>query len=274
MRTPLALLSVCAVAVLSLAATADASTIAVSRSGVLNLDARAGEVNGVTLTEVTIPRGSAYSVQDTAGLRVGRGCTRVSATQAQCTIGQASDPLLGGLTISRIELDLGNLADTSSVFTFDGFASVEVRGGAGDDVLTGGPSVPAGGVYAVRGGLGDDTISGIATNGGAVDIEGGPGDDSVSTRGLIGTGSLRGGPGADTFTIGPGSVFATIDGGQGRDVITATEPGGFIGPTVLGGSDADTINAPAAASIDCGPGLDSFVVYAGQGATRCEIPLS
>ncbi len=140
-------------------------------------------------------------------------------------------------------------------------------------MLSGGPTVPASGEYAAYGGAGDDTISGIATNGGAVDVDGGPGDDSISTRGLIGTGSLRGGLGADTFSIGPGSLFATIDGGPGPDVITAVAPNGFIGPTVLGGFGGDTINALAASSIDCGPGRDSYVVYEGQAAANCESPL-
>jgi len=268
----LALVSACAVALLSLAGLAQASTVTVSAVGAMRLDARAGEVNGVTLREATLARGWAYTVDDVAGLEVGRGCTRLSVTAAQCIIGQVSDPLLGARPIRRIVLSLGDRADSSDVFTFDGFASVDVRGGAGDDVLAGGPAVPSDGSYSVSGDAGADSIVGLATNGGAVDIDGGPGDDRVSTTGLIGEGSVRGGPGDDTFTIGAG-VFATIDGGAGRDTITTLNPGAFIVPTVLGGRGDDTIDAAGASSIDCGQGLDRYRVYDGQASSRCEVPL-
>ena len=46
-----ALMSGCVVAMLALAASASASTLAVNSAGVLRLDARFGEVNGVTLRE-------------------------------------------------------------------------------------------------------------------------------------------------------------------------------------------------------------------------------
>lgn len=274
MRT-LVTVSVCVVALLGLAGTACASTLSVSNEGVLRLAARPGEMNRVTLGEGPLLGGWGYTVGDSAGLTAGRGCTQVSATQAQCLLGGLSDPALGGLDIHQIVLDLGNRGDTSNVFTSMGFAGVEVRGGAGDDVLSGGAVVPTSSPYTVDGGPGDDVIDRVATNGDPVDIDGGPGDDTVSTSGTVGSGSMRGGLGADTFII-RGQVFATIDGGPGPDTITGVETNGrppTIGQTILGGFGRDTIDGLGASSIDCGPGLDSYVVYDGQTTTGCETPL-
>jgi hypothetical protein len=62
----------------------------------------------------------------------------------------------------------------------------------------------------------------------------------------------------------------TISGGPGPDVITGN---GAIGGPVFGGFGNDTIDLPGATSIDCGFGRDSYGVYEGQTATRCERPL-
>jgi hypothetical protein len=260
-----ALVSGCLVAMLAVAGSASASTLAVNEAGVLRLDAQFGEVNGVTLREAFLQTGWAYAIDDSAGLTAGRGCTQLSPTQAQCVIGQVSDPALGGVDIGDVVLDLGNRADTSDVVTFFGFTPVEVDGRLGDDVLSG-SSV---GGYTAHGGLGDDTIDRIATNGDPIDVDGGFGDDTVSTQGTVGIGSIRGGFGADRFMI-EGQVFATIDGGPGPDVITGN---GLVTETVLGGFGKDTIDLPAASSIDCGFGRDFFGVYEGQTVTRCEKPL-
>jgi hypothetical protein len=270
-----AAVTACVAACCALASTASASTVFVSKSGVMRLAAGSGEVNHVTLREAGVPSGLVYTVGDTAGVHAAVGCTQVAPTQAQCLIGQASDPTLGGRAINQVVLDLGDRNDTSDVLTFGVFASVAVRGGFGDDVLTGGAEVPSTGAYEAHGGPGDDVIDEVSTNGGPVDVDGGFGDDTLSTTGTVGPGSVRGGPGADTLTIS-GFVSATIDGGSGPDVIKGVALNGrdpVIGPTILGGFGRDTIDGLGAASIDCGPGLDSFVVYAGQTATGCETPL-
>jgi hypothetical protein len=264
------------VALLGLAGAASASTLSVNQGGVLRLSARVGEVNRVTLRDTSVPMGFAFAVSDAAGLTVGRGCTRVSATQAQCVIGQASDPTLGGLPINQVDLDLGNRNDSSDVLTLDGFASVAVDGGLGDDVLSGGATVPSAGEYEVDGGFGDDTIDRVSTNGDPVDVEGGPGDDTISTIGTVGSGALRGGFGSDRISV-TGFVFATIDGGPGPDVIKGVANNGsppFIAQTIFGGFGRDTIDGLGASAIDCGPGVDSYVVYDGQTATSCELPTS
>jgi hypothetical protein len=136
--------------------------------------------------------------------------------------------------------------------------------------------VPSGGEYEVDGGLGDDTIDKISTNGDPVDVDGGPGDDTISTFATVGTGALRGGLGADTITV-TSFVFATIDGGPGPDVIKGVANNGsapFIAQTIFGGFGRDTIDGLGASAIDCGPGVDSYVVYDGQTATSCELPTS
>jgi hypothetical protein len=254
-----ALMAGCVIAMLAVAGSASASMLAVNEAGVLRLDARFGEVNGVTLREGA-PFGT-YTVEDSAGLTVGRGCARVSPTRAQCLILDASFNKL----INNVVLDLGNRGDTSDVFTSFGFTPVEVDGGWGDDVLSGN-AVDG---YTAHGGRGDDTIERVATNGDPVDIDGGFGNDTISTTGTVGLGSIRGGFGADRLTIGA-AVFGSVDGGPGPDAITGN--GAIAGP-VFGGFGKDTIDLPHATSIDCGFGRDSYGVYEGQTATRCEIPL-
>ena len=54
---------------------------------------------------------------------------------------------------------------------------------------------------------------------------------------------------------------------------TSSRAPGTIRPTVFGGFGNDTIDLPGATSIDCGFGRDSYGVYEGQTATRCERPL-
>jgi hypothetical protein len=256
-----ALMSGCVVAMLALAASASASTVAVNSAGVLRLDAHFGEVNGVTLRESATFFGP-YVVDDSAGITAGSGCAQVSPTQAQCP---TFDPS-GAKLINNVVLNLGNRSDSSDVFTLNGLTPIEVDGGFGDDSLSG-AGVDG---YVANGGPGDDTIDKLDTNSGPIDVDGNSGDDIISTTGTVGAGSIRGGFGADRITLAGRFTFATVDGGPGRDVITGAST---VLPTVFGGFGNDTIDLPGAASIDCGFGRDSFGVYEGQTATRCERPL-
>jgi hypothetical protein len=258
-----ALMSGCLVAMLALAGSASASTLAVNQAGVLRLDARFGEVNGVKFSEGS-PFGT-YVVEDSAGLTaVGPECTQVSPFQGQCLIADAT-----GTPINKVVLDLGNRDDTSTVATVFGFVPVEVDGGFGDDTLSGGAQDG----YTVKGGPGDDKIEGIKTNADPIDINGGLGNDTISTSGTFVGGTVRGGFGTDTITLGGDAndiVAATVEGGPGPDVITGGAK--IVGP-VFGGFGNDYIDLPRASSIDCGFGRDSYGVYEGQTATRCERPL-
>jgi hypothetical protein len=183
-----------------------------------------------------------------------------------------ADPATG-MNVDDFVLDLGDMNDTSDVFTSNFATGVEVNGGLGDDVLSGGATVPSDSAYTVNGGPGDDTIDRVNTNGDPIVISGGLGNDTISTAGTFVGGSVRGGLGADRIILG-GSTFtivaATVDGGLGPDVITGSAQ--TLG-TVFGGLGNDTIDLAGAPSIDCGLGRDSYVAYAGQTAVRCEIAL-
>jgi hypothetical protein len=250
------------------AGAAGASTLAVGNAGVLRLVAKHGEVNHVTVRDAAPAGFFGYVVSDTAGLKAGRGCIQESPTEADCTV---DDP---AMNVDDFVLDLGDLDDMSDVFTSNSATGVQVNGGLGDDVLSGGAMVPTDSAYTVNGGPGDDTIDRINTNGDPIDISGGLGNDIISTNGTFVGGTVRGGLGADSITLGGdehASVAATVDGGPGPDVING---GAHIVQPVFGGFGNDNINLPGASSIDCGFGHDSYVPYVGQTTVRCEIPLS
>ncbi len=88
------------------------------------------------------------------------------------------------------------------------------NGGAGDDVVVVGPTVPV--PVTLRGGAGDDTLVGGAGND---KLLGGPGSDTLIGRG--GDDSLYGGPGNDTLIGGPGED--TCVGGSGLDTARSCE---------------------------------------------------
>ncbi|HEX5925945.1 MAG TPA: hypothetical protein VFY45_19100 [Baekduia sp.] len=264
-----ALASSFVIAMLVFAGAAGASTLAVGNAGVLRLVAKHGEVNHVTVRDAAPAGFFGYVVSDTAGLKARRGCIQESPTQADCTV---DDPATA-MNVDDFVLDLGDLNDTSDVFTSNSATGVQVNGGLGDDLLSGGATVPTGSAYTVNGGPGDDTIDRINTNGDPIDINGGLGNDTISTNGTVVSGTVRGGLGADSITLGGdehASVAATVDGGPGPDVI---EGGAHIVKPVFGGFGNDNINLPGASSIDCGFGHDSYGVYEGQTATHCEKPL-
>ncbi len=76
-------------------------------------------------------------------------------------------------------------------------AGFEINTGAGDDVVTLGRTVPV--PATIRGGEGDDVLTGGAA---ADKLIGGPGDDELIGRG--GNDLLIGGPGEDRLVGGPG----------------------------------------------------------------------
>jgi RTX calcium-binding nonapeptide repeat (4 copies) len=77
-------------------------------------------------------------------------------------------------------------------------AGFEINTGAGNDVVTLGHTVPM--PATIRGGEGDDILTGGA---GPDKLIGGPGDDVLNGRG--GNDLLIGGPGTDTLIGGPGN---------------------------------------------------------------------
>ncbi len=183
---PLALLALAALAV---APAAHAATVGIDNrcanptgkletcASALTFQAAPGEVNDVTADP---PAAGSLVIHDAgAPLTAGTRCTQVDATSVRC-------PSLPG----RVELgdrdDRLNFPATTTL--------IAVSGGAGDDVLTA--------AAVVRGGDGDDTISGPKLDGGAGNdrLTGTPGDDTLF--GDLGDDTIDGGPGSDTVVYG------------------------------------------------------------------------
>jgi len=180
----------------------------------LNATTSAGERNTVTLVQ----EGRALRVTDTsAPLTAGNGCKAESATVAVCTIPAATE-----IDVVRISawLELGDGDDT---FTWGGGPEVidkvpidlegEVDAGPGADTIT-----TAGAALGVKGGAGDDHITGAG-------VEGGEGNDELT--GTDGADRLTGGAGNDTLrslagddTLLPGTGDDTVDGGSGLDAVS------------------------------------------------------
>jgi Ca2+-binding RTX toxin-like protein len=133
---------------------------------------------------------------------------------------------------------LATVNGTSETIPFSSFngATIEVSGGAGDDIITIGAGMPG---VSVLGGLGNDTIIGGPGND---SLGGGQGNDLILgeggddlLRGGMGDSTLRGGTGNDTLFAGQGNNILT--GGQGDDTINALN--GFA-DTLYGGAGNDT----------------------------------
>ena len=149
--------------------------------------------------------------------------------------GTDSDPLLGlmngvvyyrGYAYAIGALDLAVLADTGVGTVRNDILNVpylpSMRGGAGNDTITGG-----GGANLLQGDAGNDVIVG---NGGSDVLKGGSGNDRLyggasndTLAGGSGTDRLAGGKGIDLLTGGPGAdrfVFDTAPASGNRDTIT------------------------------------------------------
>src|SRR3954453_19317496 len=114
-----------------------------------------GEVNHLTLTA----SGSSVLVTDTAGVTLGRACTRPvpgDTTRARCT-----PP--GGADVEGATATLGDGNDTAR----DSSLGAAIDGGPGNDDLTGG---------SLTGGPGNDVPAGASS------FKGGPGNDRMTGR--------------------------------------------------------------------------------------------
>ena len=282
------------VAMLAVAGTASASTLAVDKGGTLRFTAARGEANNVNLQSV----GLQTVVTDSGSvIHAGNGCMQVSAHQASCplpasfsqdvamTLGDRNDAALafkisdgsvaidGGLGDDTIQdspqvganVDGGPGDDTITVHPNFG-ASVDVHGGLGRDRIT---AISASGT--VDGGIGDDTITlttFVEPSPGASAAFGGLGDDTITADGATAMGLIDGGLGDDRISTGEFSAVAEMRGGFGDDRITSqhgtsTITGGFGKDVIDGGDEGDTI--------DCGAGVDRFVRYDGDTVSNCEI---
>ena len=181
----------------------------------LRLEALAGEVNKLTVTQA----GSQATFRDDgAPLTAGAGCAQAGPSEVTCTL----TPLL------RVQIELGDGDDEATAAL--AIAS-KVSGDAGNDLLHGTPGADhlSGGAGAdtLDGGDGDDRLDG----GGDDDrLLGGAGDDSLTGDNTLlaetGDDVLDGGAGTDTF-----------DGGDGDDAIAARDA---VRDTVACGLGADS----------------------------------
>src|SRR4051812_49246516 len=114
-----------------------------------------GEVNHLTLTA----SGRSVLVVDTAGVTLGRACTRPvpgDTTRARCTPPTEAD-------VEETSAKLGDGNDTAR----DGSLGAAIDGGPGNDDLTGG---------SLTGGPGNDILAGASS------FKGGPGNDRMTGR--------------------------------------------------------------------------------------------
>ena len=147
--------------------------------------------------------------------------------------------------------------------------SVDVQGDAGDDTIT---AISAAGV--VDGGAGADeiTLNGLrrAAPRALRPPTAAPATDTISASAPTDMGLIDGGVGADTISTATFSRVDEIVGGAGADTITEVDGtsviiGGLGADVIDGGGEGDTIN--------CGLGLDQYVLYPGDTVAGCEIAL-
>lgn len=201
----------------------------------------------------------------------------------------------------QLNVNLGDGNDTVDAGGAEGLlADVTLRGGAGNDIITGGGAgndlrggagddviTSTLGTNFLRGGTGNDTLTGTGTLAGGADddrlfgldgvveLRGGDGNDYINSyvagailRGgngndfLEGTGTLNGGNGDDSI-IGDGAEADFIQGGNGNDSIDSA--GG--NDTVKGGAGNDSIYAGGGNdSVKAGDG-DDLLYLAGNDDT-------
>jgi hypothetical protein len=269
----------------------------VDAGGTLRFNAARGEVNNVNATDNT---GDGTVVTDPGSIiRVGNGCVAVTLHEARCA--------LSPLDNQDVVVDLADRDDSARWVKF-GFGRIRIAGGAGDDTIvdapqsgaevSGGPggdtitvapngfgrvdvngdaghdSITARGSGVVDGGVGDDeiTLNGFVDGAEGSAARGGPGDDTISAK-TVGMSLIEGGLGDDAITTSESATVSVIDGGPGADTVTSrnadgsSEINGGLGRDVVdGGGGGDRIN--------CGLGIDRYVVYEGDTVKNCEIPFA
>lgn len=154
-----------------------------------------GHANRIVVTR----SGSAFVLDDVVAIRGTAGCVRVGSdkTKVRCA---AKNRLVS------VILDLGDRNDTAT--NKSNFA-MDVRGGAGNDVLNGGD-----GGDSLDGGAGNDRLSG---RGGADGLVDGPGNDWLD--GSAGDDSLNTAQGADTLIGGAGNADLVYYGSRTRPLV-------------------------------------------------------
>ena len=207
--------------------------------GVVTVAAADGEANAIDVAYE--PASRAVVVTDTAAPLTGDArCANLDAHTVRCD-GSA----LEGIT--EVHVDLGDGADRATALDPDRIAHVVLRGGAGDDALTGRWAT-------LEGGDGNDTLRGEE---GAEVLHGDAGDDLLEglgdgdyLHGGAGDDTLRGGEGHDNLlggtTIDSAQPAGTdvLDGGAGHDTLDDQDGIGAPDPgpdTLTGGAGDDSV---------------------------------
>jgi hypothetical protein len=208
---------------MALAPAAAASTVSVE-GGVLTVTAAAGETNEVYVSDRVPPGSSApseYAVKDTgAGTTPGPGCGPDPTLPPQ-----GSPVVCSAAGVQSVVIHLGD-GDDGAGYGFPGLpisiygdagsdriamfstAGTLADGGEGNDALNGGDDV--------RGGSGDDQVTGSRL------LDGGDGNDVLRKTGGHAGGRLVGGAGDDSLQSDDGWADQ-LQCGAGRDVITAAD---------------------------------------------------
>lgn len=171
-------------------------------------------------------------------------------------LSQHSTPLFASLrpgVVSRIGTSSERILDAGTFAINHGTVIEELRGGAGDDTLTGHDSGAI-----LRGGAGRDLLIGGL---GRDRLDGGLANDRMD--GAAGHDRLNGGGGRDRLSGGPGND--TLAGQAGNDQLI-----GSIGnDRLLGQGGADRIEGGRGRDVMTGgAGVDQFVIRKGDGRDR------
>ena len=201
---------------------------------------------------------STYTLTDPgAAITAGAACTPVSANQVTCS----------GATVTSLNIDVRDMADSASQ---QAPTASTITGGAGSDLLSGG-----GGIDTLNGGADHDMLNG---GGGNDTLNGDTGNDALI--GGVGNDVFNGLAGTDVadYSARTAPVAADIDGiaddgepGETDNVRTDVEDlvGGSGGDALIGSTTANTLRGgPGNDSLDGsdladvlegGPGADSLV---------------
>ena len=255
----------------------------------LTLRDAAAESNQATITSDA----GAYTVRDEgAPLTAGPGCEQVDAHEVGCPTPEREAE-------HNVFVDGGGGADVLSVRAHSAAIKVELRGGAGNDLLTGGPGgdIVAGGPGGdwltaqegddrLDGGAGDDRLDGgagrdTATYAGrtapvVADLASATGGAADERDAYVAIENLTGGRGSDRLwgDDGPNTLLGGTGGGRDR-VAGRRGDDQLIGHRADGGRGDDRIGARV---FSCGAGTDflyrSLTRVRGPFPTGCEAVLS
>jgi hypothetical protein len=211
-------------------------------------DGKEGAEDGETVPEVAqtqAGRGAAFSAANLDGDTEAEPDNPLARGEPEADDGLDGTAPSGAVQLAAL-LDAFDAAGPDSAADFvtfvpaPGGGSLDLTGGAGDDVLAGG----AGG-DSLRGLAGNDNLTG---NGGDDTLDGGPGQDTL--LGGAGNDTLDGGNGKDLLDGGGGND--TLDGGNGNDTLLG------------GGGDDSLVWDKVDGVIDGGDGRDTLLAGGGD----------